>query len=1088
MGMTFEALTGRLGINTASWTRGFKQATVSAQQFRQRVTAAFSKVRAGAAKTVQALGAVSGAAVAMGAAVAGASAKTAANFEQSMARVQAITGATTEEFKKLEEQAKMLGATTQFTASQAAEAMGFFALAGFKSNEIMGVMPDVLNLAAAGQLDMATAADITSKTIRGMGLDVSDAGRVMDLLTKTFTTSNTDLIQLGDAFKFVGPVAAASGRGMEEVAASIALLSDAGIQGGMAGTTLRQMLITLSKPSAEGAKLMSKLGIEVADATGKMLPLGEVIRQLSLATDGLTEEAKLNVIGRIFPARTLGGVLALMEQGADRMVAKTNELADSAGTAARIAQIQMDTTSGAFKILLSALEGVQIAIGDKVNPRLREMAEFTAEWLSQNSAVIAQSFDKVMNLFAKSAERFNGALDNTIRRLKPFRNLITDSTDGLKKLLAEGKRIFNLMPDWAQDLVTVGAGLTTVVFGVTRLITLIPFLGAAMQGLIAGVPVVGWVLAFAAAVGLLIANWDKVSTWVKGKFPGLVDAVSKGLDIGRKSFADFGVQVNEFWQALVKRIWPSLISLWESLQSLIVNLGAKLADLFKTIVEAFGDISWEDWIGGAIDSIVRLTDLLVKLIDIGLSPLVLVLKTAVNLVGGLVAIVDRLLHLDFKGAAEAMGKMITSIADDARVALGGGDKVGAHKRLAFADVEKSDRDVRAAEFRFQRDVKARAEKASQEEIERQLLALEEKATNELREVRKNQLRQELLAMQKAELREIEHKERSKLTASEAADAKAAEFAIFEFRSQNEIDFFEKKERLRKLQATREKRAADKAAKEEDKRLEKRARTIARLRKEGNAQALRNNFGIILDPVEAAAARGAAGRGSANRRFGGSLGGGLFVAAINGARNFGGNLTNAARGIGAGAAAAGARIAQKSPLEQIAIRIALLRGQISALGINLRRGAGRLLRGGFITTNADRVRNQMLEQLRKLVGIQEEEQRRRRRQRLRQFRTFQRSRRQAAVRRREERDVFGTPGGTVNTGPTLVASGASTRSLGRLSLSGNGAKILQDNGTVNVQMTFTEKITPSSARRIATALDDHLRRAGVDSFGRSKLRR
>ncbi len=199
-------------------------------------------------------------------------------------------------------------------------------------------------------------------------------------------------------------------------------------------------------------------------------------------------------------------------------------------------------------------------------------------------------------------------------------------------------------------------------------------------------------------------------------------------------------------------------------------------------------------------------------------------------------------------------------------------------------------------------------------------------------------------------------------------------------------------------------------------------------------------------------------------------------------------SNAVLAAGAGFQRAEQRIRQKSPLVQLGLRIRLLQGQLNALSINLRRGAGALLRGGVLGGNVDSVRNQMLEQLKKLVKMQEDELRRRRRLRLRQFRRFQASRAEAARRRREERDVFGTPGGPTHTGPTstLSARGASAGLRGSLSFNGP-ATILQDNGTVNLTMTFTERITPESARRITKAVDEHLRRAGKDSFGRSALR-
>ena len=174
-----------------------------------------------------------------------------ASFEQRMARVKALTGATGKDFQRLSDEARRLGETTVFSASQAAEAMSFFALAGFKVDEILKAIGPTLNLAAAGQLEIAQAADIAAKIMAGMGLAADDLGRAVDVLTKAMTTANTDLAQLGDAMKFVGPIAKSAGIEFEELVAAIQLLSNAGIQGEMAGTTLRTALLSLTSPSEQ---------------------------------------------------------------------------------------------------------------------------------------------------------------------------------------------------------------------------------------------------------------------------------------------------------------------------------------------------------------------------------------------------------------------------------------------------------------------------------------------------------------------------------------------------------------------------------------------------------------------------------------------------------------------------------------------------------------------------------------------------------------------------------------------------------------------------------------------------------------------
>jgi TP901 family phage tail tape measure protein len=283
---------------------------------------------------------------------------TAAEFEKSMNKVRAVTGATGRDFDAMQEQAKELGRTTQFSASQAADGMSFLAMAGFEANEIVSSMPAVLNLAAAGQMELAQAADVASNIMSGYGMTTEQLGHAVDVMAKTFTSANTDLAQLGDAMKFVGPVAASAGVQFEEVAAAIGLLGNAGIQGSMAGTTLRGAISALVGPSNKAANTMRKLGLNVTTADGKLRPLNQIIEQL--AKSGATTADFMAIFGQ----RAGPGMAALVSQGADALRNLTGELENSGGTAQEIADVQMEGLSGAMLRLKSAFEGAMIALAD----------------------------------------------------------------------------------------------------------------------------------------------------------------------------------------------------------------------------------------------------------------------------------------------------------------------------------------------------------------------------------------------------------------------------------------------------------------------------------------------------------------------------------------------------------------------------------------------------------------------------------------------------------------------------------------------------------------------------------------------------
>ncbi|MFF3671684.1 phage tail tape measure protein [Microtetraspora malaysiensis] len=292
------------------------------------------------------------------AALGGLAIKTAGDFEAGMNRVRAISGATGSEFTQLRDLAKQLGATTQYSASEAADAMGFLAMAGFKTTDIMGALPGVLNLAAAGAIDLGTAADIASNILSGYGIQVSELGRVNDILAKTFTSTNVDMRMLGESFKYVGPVAASAGLQFEEMSAAIGLLGNAGIQGSEAGTALRGAIGRLLKPTNEVQATLDRLGVTVMDSSGKMRPLVDIITQLEKS--GASTADMLTIFG----LEAGPGMQALVSQGSGALRDLTKELENSGGTAANIAAVQMEGFNGAVKGLQSAFEGLMIAVAD----------------------------------------------------------------------------------------------------------------------------------------------------------------------------------------------------------------------------------------------------------------------------------------------------------------------------------------------------------------------------------------------------------------------------------------------------------------------------------------------------------------------------------------------------------------------------------------------------------------------------------------------------------------------------------------------------------------------------------------------------
>ncbi|WP_242951501.1 phage tail tape measure protein [Clostridium kluyveri] len=294
-------------LDTSRFTSGLSSAGQQMKQFMDSSNSAETRMQS-LGGAMQSTGSVATAAVTLPLVGIGAAAvKTSMDFGAQMSSVQAISGATGNEFNKLREQAIELGADTAFSATEAAEGQENLASAGFKTSEILEAMPGMLDLAAAGNVDIATASDIAGSSLRGFGLEASQATHVADVLAKAAADTNAGITDTGEAMKYIAPVANALGISFEDTTAAIGLLSNAGIKGSQAGTTLRSALTNLASPTDAAAQLMEQLGMNFFDAQGKMLPLGQVLQILKDKTSGLTQQQKASAMqtlfGRILPTK-----------------------------------------------------------------------------------------------------------------------------------------------------------------------------------------------------------------------------------------------------------------------------------------------------------------------------------------------------------------------------------------------------------------------------------------------------------------------------------------------------------------------------------------------------------------------------------------------------------------------------------------------------------------------------------------------------------------------------------------------------------------------------------------------------------------
>lgn len=344
------------------------------------------------------------------------------DFEATMSKVKAISGATTSEMERLTAKAKEMGETTKFTATEAGDAFTYMAMAGWDSQQMLNGIEGIMNLAAADGLDLATTSDIVTDALTAFHLKASDAAHFADVLAKASSSANTNVAMLGSSFKYVGSVAGGFGYSIEDVAIALAAMANAGVKGDMGGTALRGALTSLISPSENAAKVMDKYGLSMEGTNGKTKTLMEVIEMLRGKFNGLNVslfdgegELKdyetilqemsgasgdtsasvetLSDLATLFSARALPGMLALIQSGTEDFYALSDAIYHADGTASDMSETMLDNLAGSLTILQSAAEGAKLSVGERLAPYIRRFAE----WLTGMMPAIKRGLNEAID-------------------------------------------------------------------------------------------------------------------------------------------------------------------------------------------------------------------------------------------------------------------------------------------------------------------------------------------------------------------------------------------------------------------------------------------------------------------------------------------------------------------------------------------------------------------------------------------------------------------------------------------------------------------------------------------------------------------
>ncbi len=389
----------------------------SGQEELARLNGAIQKNNEAISQTKTQLGGVIGTAAALGAALYAGPVKKAAEFEAQMSTVQAISGATGDDLAKLSALAKEMGATTQFTAVESGKALEYMAMAGWKTNQMIGGLPGIMNLAAASGEDLGSVSDIVTDALTAFRMSAEDAGRFADVLAQASSNANTNVGMMGATFQKVAPVAGALGYSVEDMSLAIGLMANASIKADVAGTSLKTSLANMAKPTKQMQTYMDRYGISLTRSDGSMKTFREVVDNLRGSLGGLSEAEQVAAATAIFGKESFAGMLAIVNASDEDFQKLSDSINNSAGAAERMAAIKLDNLEGDITLMKSALDGLQIAIGDALLPTFRAgtqgITDFITkltQFINENPELIQQIVKITAGLLAFKAATLTGKL------------------------------------------------------------------------------------------------------------------------------------------------------------------------------------------------------------------------------------------------------------------------------------------------------------------------------------------------------------------------------------------------------------------------------------------------------------------------------------------------------------------------------------------------------------------------------------------------------------------------------------------------------------------------------------------------------
>lgn len=569
--MDLMTLVARLSLDSSEYESGLNKAQSLAGSVGSGLKTAFG--------TAAKIGAVAiGAATTAVGAFAKSSIDAGASFDSSMAQVAATMGKTVDEISDLREFAKEMGATTAFSASQAADALNYMALAGYDADTSMQMLPNVLNLAAAGNIDLAQASDMVTDAQSALGLTLDETTTMVDQMAKTSSKTNTSVAQLGEAMLTIGATARGISGGTTELSTVLGVLADNGIKGAEGGTHLRNAILSLQTPTKDGTEALAKLGMTYEDMyteAGELRSLPEIFLQMQNSMEGMTQQSKDAIISGIFNKTDLAAINALIGTNKDRWDELTESIGNSTGAAEKMAETQLDNLAGDITKFKSALEGAQILLSDQLTPSLREFVQFGTDGITKLSdAFKTEGFDGLLNTL-------NEVMESLIAKIISFTPQIIKVGIALLGSLINGI---------AKNIPTISKSLVDVALGVLSQIS-DAILGYNMFD------------SFSSFIdGLLNITTEKIPEFAKNALEWgktFISSLGEGLD---------GTSIIEIYNSLLD-VAVTTLKTW------VPNIWQAGKELINSLIEGFGDIDITEEITKIFGAIKEIGSILLPIIQ-----------------------------------------------------------------------------------------------------------------------------------------------------------------------------------------------------------------------------------------------------------------------------------------------------------------------------------------------------------------------------------------------------------------------------------------------------------------------------------------